>query len=77
MNNINNMNNNYSINNRSNSDNDPRSGTRAGRPGSAGYITQSELYEGGVNTCGTEQTVMTTVPEGEFSIIFTFHNKII
>ncbi|KAI8118603.1 Platelet-derived growth factor receptor alpha [Lucilia cuprina] len=64
MNNINNMNNYYSMNNRSNSDNDPRSGTRAGRPNSTGYITQSELYEGQVNTCATEQTVMTTVPEG-------------
>ncbi|XP_065357936.1 vascular endothelial growth factor receptor 1 isoform X3 [Calliphora vicina] len=48
-----------------NSDNDPRSGTRAGRPNSTGYITQSELYEGQVNTCGTEQTVMTTVPEDD------------
>ncbi|KAL9930188.1 PDGF- and VEGF-receptor related isoform 4-T6 [Glossina fuscipes fuscipes] len=65
MNNINNMNNNYSINNRRNSDNDPRSGTRAGRPNSTGYITQSELYEGQLNTCATEQTVMTTVPEDD------------
>ncbi|XP_046803769.1 vascular endothelial growth factor receptor kdr-like [Lucilia cuprina] len=65
MNNINNMNNYYSMNNRSNSDNDPRSGTRAGRPNSTGYITQSELYEGQVNTCATEQTVMTTVPEDD------------
>ncbi|KAM7353304.1 PDGF- and VEGF-receptor related isoform 6-T7 [Cochliomyia hominivorax] len=64
MNNMNNMNTYYSMNNRSNSDNDPRSGTRAGRPNSTGYITQSELYEGQVNTCATEQTVMTTVPEG-------------
>uniref|UniRef100_A0A1B0AEL6 Receptor protein-tyrosine kinase n=1 Tax=Glossina pallidipes TaxID=7398 RepID=A0A1B0AEL6_GLOPL len=48
-----------------NSDNDPRSGTRAGRPNSTGYITQSELYEGQLNTCATEQTVMTTVPEDD------------
>lgn len=64
MNNINNMNNNYSMNNRRNTDNDPRYGTRAGRPNSTGYLTQSELYEGQLNTCATEQTVLTTVPEG-------------
>uniref|UniRef100_A0A1I8QDA6 Receptor protein-tyrosine kinase n=1 Tax=Stomoxys calcitrans TaxID=35570 RepID=A0A1I8QDA6_STOCA len=69
MNNINNMNNYYSINNRRETDNDPRSGTRAGRPGSTGYITQSELYEGQVNTCGTERTVMTTVPEDDDNIM--------
>lgn len=72
MNNINNMNNYYSMNNRRNSDNEPRSGTRAGRPGSTGYMSQSEYYEGQVNTCGTEQTVMTTVPEGEFLINIFF-----
>lgn len=63
MNNINKMNNNQ---NQRNSDNDPRSGTRAGRPNSTGYMTQSELYEGDqLNTCATEQTILTTVPEGE------------
>ncbi|XP_075152241.1 PDGF- and VEGF-receptor related isoform X3 [Haematobia irritans] len=69
MNNVNNMNNYYSINNHRDTDNDPRSGTRAGRPGSTGYITQSELYEGQVNTCGTERTVMTTVPEDDDNIL--------
>lgn len=74
MNNMNNMNNYYSMNNRRDTDNDPRSGTRAGRPGSTGYISRSELYEGNVNTCGTENTVMTTVPEGKFEkyIIFIY-----
>ncbi|XP_015036033.2 platelet-derived growth factor receptor alpha isoform X5 [Drosophila pseudoobscura] len=43
-----------------NSDNDPRSGTRAGRPGSAGYS-----YDRQTDTCATEATVMTTVPEDE------------
>ncbi|KAH8412133.1 hypothetical protein KR009_000017, partial [Drosophila setifemur] len=44
---------------RRNSDNDPRSGTRAGRPGS-GSATYS--YDRQVDTCAT---VMTTVPEDE------------
>lgn len=67
---MNNMNNNYTINNRSNSnsDNDPRSGTRAGRPNSSGYLRQSDLYEGQVDSCATEQTIMTTIPEGEFYV---------
>ncbi|XP_061389620.1 platelet-derived growth factor receptor alpha, partial [Musca vetustissima] len=69
VNNMNNMNNYYSMNNRSDTDNDPRSGTRAGRPGSTGYISKSELYEGQINTCGTENTVMTTVPEDEDNIM--------
>uniref|UniRef100_A0A1I8MMD5 Protein tyrosine kinase n=1 Tax=Musca domestica TaxID=7370 RepID=A0A1I8MMD5_MUSDO len=69
VNNMNNMNNYYSINNRRETDNDPRSGTRAGRPGSTGYISKSELYEGQINTCGTENTVMTTVPEDEDNIM--------
>ncbi|SPP79794.1 blast:Platelet-derived growth factor receptor alpha [Drosophila guanche] len=43
-----------------NSDNDPRSGTRAGRPGSAGYS-----YDRQTDTCATEATMMTTVPEDE------------
>ncbi|XP_026843932.1 platelet-derived growth factor receptor alpha isoform X3 [Drosophila persimilis] len=43
-----------------NSDNDPRSGTRAGRPGSAGYS-----YDRQTDTCATEATVMTTVPDDE------------
>ncbi|XP_073825353.1 PDGF- and VEGF-receptor related isoform X14 [Musca autumnalis] len=55
---------NFELDRRSDTDNDPRSGTRAGRPGSTGYISKSELYEGQINTCGTENTVMTTVPEG-------------
>ena len=58
------MNNNYTANNRRNSDEDPRSGTRAGRPNSTGYLRQSDLYEGHVDSCATEQTVMTTIPEG-------------
>ncbi|XP_073825359.1 PDGF- and VEGF-receptor related isoform X19 [Musca autumnalis] len=69
VNNMNNMNNYYSMNSRSDTDNDPRSGTRAGRPGSTGYISKSELYEGQINTCGTENTVMTTVPEDEDNIM--------
>ncbi|XP_067624151.1 vascular endothelial growth factor receptor 1 isoform X3 [Eurosta solidaginis] len=69
MNNINKMNNNYSANNRRDSDNDPRSGTRAGRPNSAGYVRQSDLYEGHVDSCATEQTVMTTIPEDDDNIL--------
>ena len=61
------MNNNYNMNrSRPNSDNDPRPGTRGGRPNSRGYSHQSELYEGHVDSAATEQTVMTTVPEGRF-----------
>ncbi|XP_054744163.1 vascular endothelial growth factor receptor 1 isoform X4 [Anastrepha obliqua] len=52
-----------------NSDNDPRSGTRAGRPNSTGYLRQSDLYEGNVDSCATEQTVMTTIPEDEDHIL--------
>ncbi|XP_036328927.1 vascular endothelial growth factor receptor 1-like isoform X2 [Rhagoletis pomonella] len=65
VNHMNNVNNNYTANNRRNSENDPRSGTRAGRPNSAGYLRQSDLYEGHVDSGATEQTVMTTIPEGE------------
>nr|XP_016943226.1 vascular endothelial growth factor receptor 1 isoform X4 [Drosophila suzukii] len=46
-------------NHRRNSDNDPRSGTRAGRPGS-GNATYS--YDRQMDTCAT---VMTTVPEDD------------
>ncbi|XP_073825370.1 PDGF- and VEGF-receptor related isoform X21 [Musca autumnalis] len=60
---------NFELDRRSDTDNDPRSGTRAGRPGSTGYISKSELYEGQINTCGTENTVMTTVPEDEDNIM--------
>ncbi|XP_055840031.1 vascular endothelial growth factor receptor 1 [Episyrphus balteatus] len=52
-----------------NSENDPRSGTRAGRPNSSNYLRQSDLYEGHVDSCATEQTVMTTIPEGEDQIM--------
>ncbi|XP_055921707.1 vascular endothelial growth factor receptor 1-like isoform X2 [Eupeodes corollae] len=52
-----------------NSENDPRSGTRAGRPNSSNYLRQSDLYEGHVDSCATEQTVMTTVPEGEDQVM--------
>lgn len=48
----------------SKSDNDPRSGTRAGRPNSRGYIQQSEVYDSNLDSCNTEQTIMTTIPEG-------------
>ncbi|XP_037960858.1 vascular endothelial growth factor receptor kdr-like isoform X2 [Teleopsis dalmanni] len=48
-----------------NTDNDPRSGTRAGRPNSSGYMRRSDLYEGHVDSCATEQTVMTTIPDDE------------
>ncbi|XP_016967543.1 vascular endothelial growth factor receptor 1 isoform X6 [Drosophila biarmipes] len=44
---------------RRNSDNDPRSGTRAGRPGSG---TATYSYERQMDTCAT---VMTTVPEDD------------
>ncbi|XP_026843935.1 vascular endothelial growth factor receptor kdr-like isoform X6 [Drosophila persimilis] len=60
INHMNSVNNNYTQNHRRNSDNDPRSGTRAGRPGSAGYS-----YDRQTDTCATEATVMTTVPDDE------------
>ncbi|BFF95540.1 vascular endothelial growth factor receptor kdr-like [Drosophila madeirensis] len=60
INHMNSVNNNYTQNHRRNSDNDPRSGTRAGRPGSAGYS-----YDRQTDTCATEATMMTTVPEDE------------
>ncbi|KAL7741115.1 hypothetical protein ACLKA6_018146 [Drosophila palustris] len=43
-----------------NSDNDPRSGTRAGRT-----TTGSCSYDRQMDTCATEATVMTTVPEDD------------
>lgn len=46
---------------RRNSDNDPRSGTRAGRTGSG---TATYSYDRQMDTCAT---VMTTVPEGRFT----------
>nr|XP_036222272.1 vascular endothelial growth factor receptor 1 isoform X17 [Bactrocera oleae] len=52
-----------------NSDEDPRSGTRAGRPNSTGYLRQSDLYEGHVDSCATEQTVMTTIPEDDDNVL--------
>ncbi|CAD6999744.1 unnamed protein product [Ceratitis capitata] len=54
---------------RGNSDNDPRSGTRPGRPNSSGYLRQSDLYEGQMDSCATEQTVMTTIPEDDDHIL--------
>ncbi|XP_019847641.2 vascular endothelial growth factor receptor 1 isoform X9 [Bactrocera dorsalis] len=69
VNHMNNMNNNYTANNRRNSDEDPRSGTRAGRPNSTGYLRQSDLYEGHVDSCATEQTVMTTIPEDDDNVL--------
>ncbi|XP_020713104.1 vascular endothelial growth factor receptor 1 isoform X2 [Ceratitis capitata] len=69
VNHMNNMNNNYTANNRRNSDNDPRSGTRPGRPNSSGYLRQSDLYEGQMDSCATEQTVMTTIPEDDDHIL--------
>ncbi|XP_030384764.1 vascular endothelial growth factor receptor 1 isoform X2 [Scaptodrosophila lebanonensis] len=53
-------NNNYTNNHRRNSDNDPRSGTRAGRPGSAGYS-----YETRTDTCATEATMLTTIEDDD------------
>ncbi|XP_030080357.1 vascular endothelial growth factor receptor 1 isoform X4 [Drosophila hydei] len=43
-----------------NSDNDPRSGTRAGRT-----VTGGSTYDRQIDTCATEATVMTTVPEDD------------
>ncbi|XP_068143808.1 vascular endothelial growth factor receptor 1 isoform X3 [Drosophila tropicalis] len=60
INHMNSVNNNYTQTHRRNSENDPRSGTRAGRPGSAGYS-----YDRQMDTCATEATVMTTVPEDD------------
>lgn len=57
---MNSVNNNYTHTNRRNSDNDPRPGTRAGRTVSGGCS-----YDRQVDTCATEATVMTTVPEGK------------
>ncbi|KAL5278984.1 KDR family protein [Megaselia abdita] len=59
----------YEMNIASKSDNDPRSGTRAGRPNSRGYIHQSDLYNSNIDSCNTEQTIMTTIPEGEGSVL--------
>ncbi|KAH8263498.1 hypothetical protein KR044_009761, partial [Drosophila immigrans] len=72
INHMNSVNNNYTQNHRSNSDNDPRSGTRAGRTTSGGGC--STTYDRQLDTCATEATVMTTVPEGKssFSIILLF-----
>ncbi|XP_054082940.1 mast/stem cell growth factor receptor Kit isoform X2 [Zeugodacus cucurbitae] len=52
-----------------NSDEDPRSGTRAGRPNSTGYLRQSDLYEGHVDSCATEQTIITTIPEDDDHVL--------
>ncbi|XP_030556617.1 platelet-derived growth factor receptor alpha isoform X2 [Drosophila novamexicana] len=57
---INHVNNNYTHTHRRNSDNDPRSGTRAGRT-----VTGGSTYDRQLDTCATEATVMTTVPEDE------------
>lgn len=62
---MNNINNTYDSHSRPTSDNDPRPGTRGGRPNSKGYLRQSDLYEGHMDSAATEQTVMTTVPEGK------------
>ncbi|XP_054082942.1 vascular endothelial growth factor receptor 1 isoform X4 [Zeugodacus cucurbitae] len=69
VNHMNNVNNNYTANNRRNSDEDPRSGTRAGRPNSTGYLRQSDLYEGHVDSCATEQTIITTIPEDDDHVL--------
>ncbi|KAH8409381.1 hypothetical protein KR222_002180, partial [Zaprionus bogoriensis] len=60
INHMNSVNNNYTHTHRRNSDNDPRSGTRAGRTTSGGGS-----YDRQMDTCATEATVMTTVPEGK------------
>lgn len=65
MNHMNSVNNNYTHTNRRNSDNDPRPGTRAGRTVSGGCS-----YDRQVDTCATEATVMTTVPEGKLTDCF-------
>ncbi|XP_055376081.1 platelet-derived growth factor receptor alpha isoform X2 [Condylostylus longicornis] len=49
----------YEYNSRRISENDPRSGTRPGRPNSQGYIRQSELYYASeVDSAMTQQTVV-------------------
>ncbi|KRG02703.1 uncharacterized protein Dmoj_GI14251, isoform B [Drosophila mojavensis] len=60
INHMNSVNNNYTHHNRRNSDNDPRSGTRAGRT-----VTGGSTYDRQMDTCATEATVMTTVPEDD------------
>ncbi|XP_030080358.1 vascular endothelial growth factor receptor 2 isoform X5 [Drosophila hydei] len=60
INHMNSVNNNYTHHNRRNSDNDPRSGTRAGRT-----VTGGSTYDRQIDTCATEATVMTTVPEDD------------
>ncbi|XP_060666911.1 vascular endothelial growth factor receptor 1 isoform X3 [Drosophila nasuta] len=66
INHMNSVNNNYTQNHRSNSDNDPRSGTRAGRTTSGGGST---TYDRQLDTCATEATVMTTVPEDDHHVM--------
>ncbi|XP_017854588.1 vascular endothelial growth factor receptor 1 isoform X2 [Drosophila busckii] len=60
INHMNSVNNNYTHTHRRNSDNDPRAGTRAGRT-----VTGGSTYDHQVDTCATEATVMTTVPEDD------------
>ncbi|KAH8378483.1 hypothetical protein KR093_011649, partial [Drosophila rubida] len=67
INHMNSVNNNYTQNHRSNSDNDPRSGTRAGRTTSGGGC--STTYDRQLDTCATEATVMTTVPEDDHHVM--------
>lgn len=65
---INHVNNNYTHTHRRNSDNDPRSGTRAGRT-----VTGGSTYDRQLDTCATEATVMTTVPEGKCRGLATYN----